>query len=142
MNVIWRYIQILLLDKMNQLKTLRNLKQTFFPHLQKAITILFFQICCVLYCYAQRTERFHSFTYSVNEGLLQSTIGDIAIDKNNYCWISFPNGIQKFDGKHFIRIPVQPGLPDDTKTGLIQCANGDLLISHSFGISKYEVRLI
>jgi signal transduction histidine kinase len=88
---------------------------------------------------AQTIERFNSFSYNVNEGLLQSTIADMAFDKNNFCWISFPNGIQKFDGKNFIVVPVQPGLPDDKLVYFFRCSNGDLLISHSQGISKYEI---
>ncbi len=88
--------------------------------------------------FAQAVSRYNSFSYSVNEGLLQTTISDIEIDKNNYCWISFPNGIQKFDGNSFINIPVQPGLPDDKYAKFFRCTNGDLLISHSLGISKYN----
>lgn len=88
---------------------------------------------------AQRIERFNTFSYSVNEGLLQSTIGDIAYDKNNFCWISFPNGIQKFDGREFTIVPIQPGLPDDKFVKFLRCSNGDLLISHSQGISKFEI---
>ncbi len=88
---------------------------------------------------AQSIERFNTFSYSVNDGLLQSTIGDIAYDKNNFCWISFPNGIQKFDGRQFSMVPIQPGLPDDKFVRLFRCSNGDLLISHAQGISKYEI---
>lgn len=91
------------------------------------------------YAYAQPFKRFNTFSYSVNEGLLQSTLADMAFDKNNFCWISFPNGIQKFDGKNFITVPVQRGLPDDKFVKFFQCQNGDLLISHSQGISKYEI---
>lgn len=93
--------------------------------------------CCITK--GQNIERFNTFSYSVNEGLLQSTIGDIAYDKNNFCWISFPNGIQKFDGREFAIVPIQPGLPDDKFTKFFRCSNGDLLISHSRGISKYEI---
>lgn len=88
---------------------------------------------------AQNISRYNTFSYSVNEGLLQTTISDIAVDKNNFCWLSFPNGIQKFDGNRFISIPVQPGLPDDKWVRFFKCNNGDLLLSHSRGISKYEI---
>jgi signal transduction histidine kinase len=96
-------------------------------------------MCWGLGLSAQAIERFNSFSYSVNEGLLQSTLADMAFDKNNFCWLSFPNGIQKFDGKNFINVPVQPGLPDDKLVYFFKCRNGDLLISHSKGISKYEI---
>ncbi len=88
---------------------------------------------------AQSITRYNTFSYNVNEGLLQSTIGDIAYDRNNFCWISFPNGIQKFDGREFTTVPIQPGLPDDKFVRFLRCSNGDLLISHALGISKYEI---
>jgi hypothetical protein len=88
---------------------------------------------------AQTLSRCNTFSYNVNEGLLQSTIGDIAFDKNNFCWISFPKGIQKFDGKNFTNVPIQPGLPDNKLITFFECKNGDLLISHTEGFSKYDV---
>lgn len=88
---------------------------------------------------AQPISRYNTFSYSVNEGLLQTTIADMEFDKNNFCWISFPNGIQQFDGNNFTTIKVQPGLPDDKAVKFFRCSNDDLLISHSQGISKYEI---
>lgn len=89
---------------------------------------------------AQNIERFNTFSYSVNDGLLQSTISQLAFDRNNFCWISFPNGIQKFDGKNFTNVPVQPGLPDDKFVYFFTCTNGNLLLSHDQGISIYGIR--
>ncbi|MEO6668147.1 MAG: two-component regulator propeller domain-containing protein [Ferruginibacter sp.] len=108
----------------------------------KYISRLFLLFIAVLVPYCGKTQniqRYNSFSYSVNEGLLQTTISDIAFDKNNFCWIGFPNGIQKFDGKNFSIVPVQAGLPDDKKVLFLKCNNGDLFISHSQGISKYEI---
>lgn len=87
---------------------------------------------------AQAIERYKVFSYNVNEGLLQSHAEDIAFDKNNIGWLSFSNGIQKFDGNKFVNIPIQPGLPDDKSAKMFRTSKGDLLISHSSGISKYE----
>ena len=88
---------------------------------------------------AQKLERFNSFSYNVNEGLLQTSINDIGFDNNNFFWISFPNGIQKFDGKNFSSVPVQPGLADDKGVNFFRSSNGDFLISHSKGISNYKI---
>ena len=103
--------------------------------------IIFVLIACSFHfdSYEQTVQRYNTFSYNVNEGLLQSTIVDLAFDKNNFCWISFPNGIQKFDGNSFITVPVQPGLPDDKEVHFFRCSNGELFISHSMGISKYDV---
>lgn len=87
----------------------------------------------------QVIQRYNSFSYTVNNGLLQSTMSDINFDSNNFCWLSFPNGIQKFDGKRFIDIPVQEGLPDNKWVKFLRCKNGDLIISHSSGLSKYDI---
>ena len=102
--------------------------------------------CCLMLLFgypgilsAQEPERYNVFNYSVNEGLLQSTMGDIAVDKNNQCWISFPNGIQKFNGKQFINIEPQDGLPDNKYTYFLKMKSGDILISHSKGISIYDI---
>jgi hypothetical protein len=107
------------------------------------VNLRFLLLFAVIFCsgfpsLSQALNRFNTFTYNVNEGLLQSTIGSIAIDKNNFCWISFPNGIQQFDGNNFRTIKIQPGLPDDKYVNFFRGANGDMLISHSQGISKYE----
>lgn len=95
--------------------------------------------CIAFSANAQVISRYNTFSYGVNEGLLQTTITDIEVDKNNFCWISFPNGIQKFDGNSFTNIPVQPGLPDDKYAIFFRCVNGDLLISHYQGISRYNI---
>lgn len=91
------------------------------------------------YIQAQTIERFNTFSYNVNEGLLQSSIIDMAFDQNNFCWLSYPNGIQKFDGKNVFEVSVQTGLPDDKSVLFFKTVDGDLLISHVSGISKYEI---
>jgi len=87
---------------------------------------------------AQPIIRYNTFSYNVNEGLLQSTIGDMAIDPDNFCWISFPNGIQRFDGYYFKYIDIQAGLPDNKYARFWRCQDGNLLISHAKGISRYR----
>jgi signal transduction histidine kinase len=63
---------------------------------------------------------------------------DMAFDPNNFCWLSFANGIQKFDGRNFTSIPVQPGLPDDKGIKFFRSSSGVLFLSHSKGISTYD----
>jgi len=105
----------------------------------KTIFVFFILVFTGKHLQAQSIERFNTFSYSVNDGLLQSTIAQMAFDKNNFCWISFPNGIQKFDGRNFTNVPVQPGLPDDKFVYFFKCKNGTLLLSHDQGISRYDI---
>ncbi|MEO6253456.1 MAG: two-component regulator propeller domain-containing protein [Ferruginibacter sp.] len=101
--------------------------------------------CCILTLItaggagAQSINRYNTFSYNVNEGLLQSTMADIEFDNNNFLWISFPNGIQKFDGNSFTTVASQPGLPDDKNVSFLRDHNGNLFISHSKGLSKYNI---
>ncbi|MEJ7830023.1 MAG: hypothetical protein WKF91_17570 [Segetibacter sp.] len=76
----------------------------------KAILVLFFVSTSII-IKGQKIERFNSFSYNVNDGLLQSNVLDIAFDKNNFCWLSFANGIQKFDGKILSPFPCNPACP-------------------------------
>jgi signal transduction histidine kinase len=110
----------------------------FVKYYKMILPVLFFA-ALEIRLQAQTINRYNTFSYNVNEGLLQSTITDMEFDKNNFCWISFPNGIQKFDGKNFITVPAQPGLPDDKFVKFFKCRNGDLLLTHTEGISKYEI---
>lgn len=105
----------------------------------KRFVISFFLLLLAGAVLAQHKSRFNFFRYSVNEGLLQSTVNDLAVDKNNFCWLSFSNGIQKFDGNSFKNIPIQPGLPDDKKVTFFKQKNNVLLIAHSHGISRYNI---
>lgn len=103
-----------------------------------SIGLLLWGILLSISAPAQPISRYNTFSYNVNEGLLQSTLIDMAFDKNNFCWISYPNGIQRFDGKNFVTVPVQPGLPKDEWVRFFRTSAGELLISHTSGFSKYE----
>jgi len=88
--------------------------------------------------FTQTTVSVNTFSYNVNEGLLQSHINDIAFDKFNFTWLSFENGIQKFDGANFTNVPLQPGLPDDKNVKFISDSIGNLYFSHGQGVSVYD----
>lgn len=99
------------------------------------IILLFFLLPATLY--SQVKEPYNIYSYNVNEGLLQSTISDICVDKDNYLWIGFPNGLQRYDGVHFNTVPVQPGLPDYKHLRFFRTSKGELWLAHQNGISRY-----
>lgn len=106
----------------------------------RKLFLFFFIFLATKAASSQGVQRFNSFLFRVNDGMLQSSIRDMAIDKNNYCWISYPNGIQTFDGVDFKTVQIQTGLPDDKWVDFQELPSGDLLISHSKGISIYQVK--
>lgn len=104
----------------------------------KKLLALFIISLCVASSHAQNIERLNIFSYNVNDGMLQSTIHDIQVDGNNFFWISFPNGLQKFNGSSFQNIPTGKNFPDDKFVALFRTSTGDILLSHELGVTKYN----
>jgi len=50
-----------------------------------------------------RPFSFHNI--SINQGLSQSSVVDIAIDKTGFVWMATQDGLNRFDGKDFITFP-------------------------------------
>ncbi|HVW99189.1 MAG TPA: hypothetical protein VHA52_01935, partial [Candidatus Babeliaceae bacterium] len=87
---------------------------------------------------AQPLRRLNSFSYNINDGLLQSSIADMNFDGFGFIWLSFETGLQRYDGNSFTNIPVQSGLPDNQYIKFLKSSNGKLWLCHSKGISVYD----
>ena len=87
---------------------------------------------------AQVVKRLNTFRYSINEGLLQSHVKDMTFDKYGFGWLSFSNGLQKFNGKNFENIPIQQGLPDDKNLNMALSDAGEIYFLSSENISWYN----
>ena len=87
---------------------------------------------------AQVVKRLNTFRYSINEGLLQSHVKDMTFDKYGFGWLSFSNGLQKFNGKNFENIPIQQCLPDDKNLNMALSDAGEIYYLSSENISWYN----
>ncbi len=105
---------------------------------RKYCYIFIFSLLYPFYITAQPVKRLNTFRYSINEGLLQSHVIDMAFDKYGFGWLSFSNGLQKFNGKSFETIAIQDGLPDDKNINLARVSNGDLYFFGTKAISWYN----
>jgi len=112
----------------------------FLPRLY-AFFFLIFLICYVpVKC--QPLKKLNHTSYNVNEGLLHSQVIDLVEDGNGFIWVSSGSGVQRFDGKTFIQIPLtsdNSGIPDDKYVRLFRLQNGNLWLRHSEGISEYNI---
>jgi signal transduction histidine kinase len=98
-------------------------------------------VMLILICvdtYAQPLKRANTFSYNINEGLLQSHVSDMTFDKYGFGWLSFANGLQKFNGKTFEIINIQAGLADDKAVVFAKASNKEIFFSTAFGISWYN----
>jgi signal transduction histidine kinase len=91
-----------------------------------------------LFSDAQPLRRLNSFSYNVNDGLLQSHVMDMSFDAAGFMWLSFETGLQRYDGHSFINIPIQNGLPDNKYIAFLKSKNGLLWMFHPKGISVYN----
>ncbi len=64
----------------------------------KLTTALF---AVLLYFYAHPQDNYRFISYTVNEGLPQSSIDDIIQDKDGFLWVGTAGGLCRFDGYNF-----------------------------------------
>lgn len=89
----------------------------------------------------QAPKRLNCLTYNVNDGLLQSQVSDLTQDGNGFTWISFGNGIQRFDGRNFYGPPNAEngeGGSRDKNAKFFPLKNGNLWLVHEKGLSEYN----
>ncbi len=84
-------------------------------------------------------------SYSVENGLSQVTVSDIAQDKDGYIWLATQSGVDRFDGYDFIHY----GQSDDPSKGLssafvyaieIDPSSGDLWIGTLNGLNVMRAK--
>ncbi|QDO86754.1 EAL domain-containing protein [Shewanella psychropiezotolerans] len=76
-------------------------------------------------------------TYSVPEGLSQSTVTSLVEDKDGYVWIGTLNGLNRFDGKdfkHYFADDSYSGLPSSFIRSLLIDNKGNLLVGTDKGL--------
>ncbi len=81
-----------------------------------------------------------SKTYSVQEGLSQSTVTSVVEDEAGYVWIGTFNGLNRFDGKTFKHYFTHKnsGLPSSFIRSLTLLDDGSLAVGTDRGLSKYN----
>ncbi|WP_394388070.1 EAL domain-containing protein [Shewanella woodyi] len=80
-------------------------------------------------------------SYSVPEGLSQSTVTSLVEDKNKYVWIGTLNGLNRFDGESFnnyLSSNSKNSLPSSFIRSLYQNKKGKLLIGTDKGLAVYD----
>ncbi len=102
------------------------------------IVCFFVSVTSVVASNAQPLRRLNSFSYNINEGLLQSSIVDMNFDGLGFMWLSYETGLQRYDGITFKNVAVQDGLADNQYIKFIKTRNGKLWLCHSKGVSVYN----
>jgi len=96
---------------------------------------------CYQFASAQSLKRLNYISYNVNEGLLQSQVADLAQDGNGFVWISYSNGVQRFDGRVFSSpsdAEIDQSSSHDKNVKFLRLQNGNLWLIHKKGFVEYN----
>ncbi len=90
---------------------------------------------------AQQNFKFSSYT--VDNGLPQSSIWSIIQDRNGFLWVSTSDGLCRFDGYEFTVFRTvagdSSGIAAKSNANLFEDKEGSIWIGHDMGISKYDI---
>jgi len=96
---------------------------------------------CYQFVSAQSLKRLNYISYNVNEGLLQSQAYDLVQDGNGFVWISYSNGVQRFDGRAFSSpsdTEIDQSSSHDKNVKFLRLQNGNLWLIHEQGFVEYN----
>lgn len=77
-------------------------------------------------------------TYSVEQGLPQSTIFSIFQDSRDYLWLGTESGVARFNGSQFTIFDRSSGLPGNTIRSIIEAPDGNIWVGTDKGIGIYN----
>jgi ligand-binding sensor domain-containing protein/serine phosphatase RsbU (regulator of sigma subunit) len=78
-------------------------------------------------------QKYHFDSYSVKEGLAQSSVYSIQQDKNGFVWLGTASGLSKFNGKDFINYTIEHGLADGAVKSIYIDKSEHIWIGHTDG---------
>ncbi len=77
-------------------------------HAPPSITYLLFLLGCSLCCHVAAQPREEIAHFSLENGLSDRTVTSICQDGQGFLWIGTANGLNRFDGYHFLTYDVRP----------------------------------
>ncbi len=103
--------------------------------------LLFLLIIPLLFVIASPVvaQQYNIKTYTTKNGLANSNVNHIYLDKRGYLWMSTQGGISRFDGKFFKNYTSHDGLPGNDITSIGEDRSGNIWITtNNFGVSKFD----
>jgi len=87
---------------------------------------------CLLPTFLLAQDRIYTYNAEI-EGMPSEIIKSVIDDQYGFLWVATDDGLSRFDGKHFLKIP---NLPTNYIKGFLKRKNGDLLVFHDQGIHQ------
>lgn len=107
------------------------------PHFRTGIRCLLGLLLCSLFTTAgAQVLPFH--TYSVNDGLLQSTVYSVFQNSKGFLWIGTQDGVSKFDGYSFTNYTTDEGLVNNRVLCIAEDNVGAMWFGTASGVSRFS----
>jgi len=107
--------------------------------------LLFIFISSSQVAFSQFPQKDFYFNHiKTEQGLSNGIVNDMLKDKSGFMWIATLNGLNRFDGAHFMVYKADPRdstkLSSDAIYGLCEDSEGNIWCAHNSGISRYNRR--
>ncbi len=73
---------------------------------------IFYAIIAMAFSYSSPAQKMASTVFTAKDGMPSNYVFSTHLDKLGYLWVCTPEGVGRFDGKHFTNYGLQEGLPD------------------------------
>ncbi|MFW6226723.1 MAG: two-component regulator propeller domain-containing protein [Bacteroidota bacterium] len=104
-----------------------------------SFSLIIGMLCFLLHVSLTSAQVYHFENYSGGDGLLDSKVYTIVIDKEGYVWLGSLGGLTRFDGTHFINFTTEEGLsPGGVKTLYVDEKNVIWIGHLNGGITRYD----
>ena len=85
-----------------------------------------------------RAEHLPVQTYTTADGLGNGRVFHGARDRRGFLWFSTPDGLSRFDGKHFETFGSADGLPDRLCYDVLQASDGTIWVATQRGLASLD----
>lgn len=95
-------------------------------------------IALCLLCATAETQVLPFHIYSVNDGLLQSTVYCVFQDSKGYLWVGTQDGVSMFDGYSFTNFTTDEGLINNRVLCIAEDRHGAIWFGTANGVSRFS----
>ncbi len=87
-----------------------------------------------------RSEQLPVRAYTTADGLAADHVDCIVRDSRGFLWFCTPEGLSRFDGRHFVNYGAEEGLAHRSVSAVIETQSGDYLVGTARGLSRIDPR--
>lgn len=104
----------------------------------KRYLVIVFLFIGLVFTNPANAQLYNFTSYSLEQGLPQSSVYAIYQDSRGYLWLGTESGVARFDGVHFTVFDRTSGLPGNTVRSIIELSDGNIWVGTDKGIGVFN----